>query len=504
MIIKAQKKPERTRSFAPVGVLFLFLLPLLWLIFNFNRPAEPPLAEPPQAAPSQLESILNRGVLRVATRESPLAYFKNETGNISGLEADLCSLFAASLGVKVEFIVADSIPAIFELLRTGEADIAAASLIRDPNQNPQFRFGSSYMKLRQQLLMREDEDKPRKLDDLDNAYISIVAGSGHSETARALSESNPDVVPQAMSAASGMELVAKLARKELDYVLIDAKMAHWAQMRFPEVKLALDIGEPKDYAWVFSPSIAMCNQNPQERNCKGRDNDSLVQAAESFLDTIKQSGELQRIIDGYFDYLDTLDPDGSRQFLRAVRYQLTPYRAHFMQAGQRHNIDWRLLAATGYQESKWEPDAVSGSGPRGMMQFTTSTAQKLGIDPHDPRSSIEGAARYLKILDQQLPHTIPPNERPWFSLAAYNIGIGTVLHALRHYQRKHPKETLYWQDFKETLLQETQGSGFSQQRRKLALHYVDSVRSYYELLIWLTERSPEINQDGKFKPKQPR
>jgi hypothetical protein len=42
------------------------------------------------------------------------------------------------------------------------------------------------------------------------------------------------------------------------------------------------------------------------------------------------------------------------------------------------------------------------------------------------------------------------------------------------------------------LLLENQGSTFTRQRRNLALHYVDSIRSYYELLIWLTERSPEV------------
>jgi len=252
---------------------------------------------------------------------------------------------------------------------------------------------------------------------------------------------------------------------------------------------------------MFSASTAMCAQAGQDSHCKGRDNDSLVQAADDFMNTLKKSGELERIIDGYFDYLDTLDPDGSRQFLRAVRYQLPAYRMHFVQAGQRHTIDWRLLAATGYQESKWDPEAVSGAGVRGMMQFTASTAQKMGVNPHDPRSSIDGAARYLKLLDQQLPRAIPENERPWFALAAYNIGIGTVLNAVRTHQRKHPKDILYWQDFKDSLLLENQGSTFTRQRRKLALHYVDSIRSYYELLIWLTDRSPDGGQAGvKAKP----
>ena len=381
------------------------------------------------------------------------------------------------------------------LLRTGQVDMAAAGLIRSPTLLADFRLGTSYLQLRQQLLMRADGEKPKSLGDIDNAFISVVAGSGHSETARAISERHPDIIPQSLNATSGMELVAKLARKELDYVLIDSSMAHWAQMRFPEVKLALDIGEPRDYAWVFSASPAMCAKASRDTLCKGRDNDSLVRAAEDFIKSLKQSGELERIIDGYFDYLDTLDLDGSRQFLRAVRYQLPQYRPHFIQAGRHHNIDWRLLAATGYQESKWDPSAISGEGVRGMMQFTAATAKKMGINPHDPHSSIDGAARYLKLLEKQLPHTIPANERPWFALASYNIGIGTVLNAIRTHQRKHPKDVLHWQSFKDSLLLESQSSAFTRQRRDLALHYVDSIRSYYELLIWLTERSPEISPD---------
>jgi membrane-bound lytic murein transglycosylase F len=477
--------------------MFLFVLPVLWLVFSFNQPPPPPVYGRPTAAPSQLENILSSGVLRVATRVSSLTYFKNEEGKISGLDADLCSLFAARLGVRVEFIVAESIPEIYELLRKGEVDIAAAGLIRDPEQHPQFRFGSSYLQLRQQLLMRDDIATPSNLDDISNAYISVLAGSGQADTARGISEQHPDIVPQALQGTSSMDLVSKLARKELDYVLIDSSMAHWAQKRFPEIKLAFDIGEPKDYAWVFARRQDTCAEHTQESACKNRDDDSLILAANDFLSELKRQGELQRMIDGYFDYFDTLDPDGARQFLRAVRYQLADYRAHFIQAGNKYDMDWRLIAATGYQESKWDPQAVSSSGVRGMMQFTAETAQKMGINPHDPQSSINGAARYIKLLDQQLPRNILPKERPWFALAAYNIGIGTLLNALRQHARKHSNTTLYWSDFKDTLLADSQGSSFTRQRRQLALNYVDSIRNYYELLIWLTERSPELSTAQK-------
>lgn len=497
MIQATKTKPSNAHLFAPLGVVLLFALPVLWLVLSFNQPPPPTTPGRPTIAPSQLENILNNGVLRVATRVSSLTYFKNDDGKISGLDADLCSLFAARLGVRVEFILAESIPEIYELVRTGKADLAAAGLIRNPEQNPQFRFGSSYLQLRQQLLMRNDLETPGNLDDINNAYISVLTGSGQADTARKISEQHPDIVPQTFKDASSMDLVSKLARKELDYVLLDSSMAYWAQMRFPEIKLAFDIGEPKDYAWVFARRQDSCGRNTQELLCTEREDDSLLLAAENFLSELKRQGELQRLVDSYFDYLDSLDTDGARQFLRAVRYQLADYRQHFIQAGKKYGVDWRLIAATGYQESKWDPQAVSSTGIRGMMQFTAATAQTMGINPHDPRSSIDGAARYLNLLDQQLPHNIPPSDRPWFALAAYNIGIGTLLNALRKYARKYPNKTLYWLDFKETLLADSQGSSFTRKRRQLALDYVDSIRNYYELLIWLTERSPELKTSAR-------
>src|SRR2546421_7923760 len=44
----------------------------------------------------------------------------------------------------------------------------------------------------------------------------------------------------------------------------------------------------------------------------------------------------------------------------------------------RSGTDWRLLAAIGYQESKWDARAESGDGARGVMMLTADTAHAMG------------------------------------------------------------------------------------------------------------------------------
>jgi hypothetical protein len=96
-----------------------------------------------------------------------------------------------------------------------------------------------------------------------------------------------------------------------------------------------------------------------------------------------------------------------------------PYADLFQRAGSRHGVDASLLAAVASQESNFNSQAVSPAGAQGLMQFMPATARGLGVNPLDPTSSIDGAARYLSSLSKQFGSTP-------LALAAYNAGPGTV------------------------------------------------------------------------------
>ena len=96
-----------------------------------------------------------------------------------------------------------------------------------------------------------------------------------------------------------------------------------------------------------------------------------------------------------------------------------PYADLFTRAGSRYGVDPALLAAVAQQESGFDASAVSPAGAQGLMQFMPATARGLGVDPFDPASAVDGAARYLADLTRQFGSTE-------LGLAAYNAGPGTV------------------------------------------------------------------------------
>lgn len=95
------------------------------------------------------------------------------------------------------------------------------------------------------------------------------------------------------------------------------------------------------------------------------------------------------------------------------------YQELFEQAGLRHDIDPALLAAVASVESGFDPTAQSPAGAQGLMQFMPATAAEMGVDPFDPASAIDGAARYLKREIQRFGSIE-------LAAAAYNAGAGAV------------------------------------------------------------------------------
>ena len=109
-------------------------------------------------------------------------------------------------------------------------------------------------------------------------------------------------------------------------------------------------------------------------------------------------------------------------------------------------LDWRLLAAIAYNESSFNPNAVSYMGAIGLMQLMPSTARMYGVgNPYDPEQSVRGAARLLSNLLAHYASVPSADERINFALAAYNAGPGHVDDA-RRLAQKRGKDPNVWKD----------------------------------------------------------
>ncbi|MGN0233905.1 MAG: transglycosylase SLT domain-containing protein [Bacteroidaceae bacterium] len=112
---------------------------------------------------------------------------------------------------------------------------------------------------------------------------------------------------------------------------------------------------------------------------------------------------------------------------------ISPYDHLFVRYSQQVRWDWRLIAALCYQESGFDPEAVSWAGARGLMQIMPGTASLLGVgqkDIHDPETNISAGTRYLAMLDRQFSDIGNSSERIRFVLAAYNGGARHIRDAM--------------------------------------------------------------------------
>jgi len=97
-------------------------------------------------------------------------------------------------------------------------------------------------------------------------------------------------------------------------------------------------------------------------------------------------------------------------------------RQHIQIAATRFGVDRNLVDAVAWQESRYNPRALSTAGAMGVMQLMPGTARQLGVhNPHDVEQNVAGGTAYLRQQLERFGNNVP------LALAAYNAGPGAVI-----------------------------------------------------------------------------
>ena len=424
-----------------------------------------------------LEQVQRAGALKVVTRNAPTSYYIGPEGPV-GPEYELAKGFADFLGVELEIYTLDSVAQILAEVAQGRAHVAAAALTATPGRQELLDFGPEYRRVTQQLVYRLGTPLPRTLEETYGRRIEVPAASSFVDTLEELRLQAPGLTWLENPLLDQQELLGQVATGEIDFTLADSTAVLINRYFHPEIRVAFDIGEPRPVAWAFRPD---------------RDR-SIVAEAERYFAAPVAEERLAEIADRYFGHTDRFDYVGTRTFLQHIETRLPQYRAIFEEAAAEHGFDWRLLAAVGYQESHWDPQAVSATGVRGLMMLTLRTAEAMEVDDReDPVQSIHGGTRYLRNVMERIPERIPEPDRTWMALAAYNIGAGHLEDARRITQGRgfDPDRWVHVRDSLPLLTQERwyRETRFGYARGWEPVRFVDNIRRYYEVLAWITADS---------------
>lgn len=426
--------------------------------------------------PSTLERVKEDGVLRVITRNSPATYFQDRNGE-TGFEYELVKRFAEDLGVNLEIETADSLDELFDQLGKPSGPVlAAAGLVSSEKRTAQAKFSHPYLEVTPQVIYRNGRSRPTNVKGLIGKKIMVLKGSSHADQLAELKKQNPTLEYEESDAVEVVDLLRMVDEGQIDLTLVDSNELAMNQVYFPNVRVAFDLGDSRDQRWALAP---------------GEDN-SLLNEVNEFLDKAQKNGTLQRLKERYYGHVDVLGYVGAYTFAQHLQQRLPKYEKHFRASSKVEQVDWRLLAAIGYQESMWQPEVTSKTGVRGLMMLTQRTAQAMGVSNRlDPKQSIQGGAKYFVLVKSQLDDSIKEPDRTWFALAAYNVGSGHLEDA-RMLAKREGLNPNKWLDVKKMLPRLSQKQWYRKTRYGYArggepVHFVANIRRYYDILTWVTQ-----------------
>jgi membrane-bound lytic murein transglycosylase F len=423
------------------------------------------------APPPGVDQVRVRGELRVVTLNLPTCFYLGAHGT-EGLEFELASAYAARLGVKLNMYPVANEHAMQVELAAGRADIAAASLTDDADWNRVGDAARPYTLIPQLVVYQRSGVRPRETLQLESARLAVRAGSPQE---RILQRLRSTVAPQLRweeTAPSSADPVEDVDAGQVEYALTDAREFSFAHHLYPNVLVGFALPEQRAAQWIVRKGAP-----------------GLLGSVDAFFRELAASGRLSQLVQESSGDTRRFEYEESREFQTHVGDRLPRYRSWFEQAAAQSGIDWRLLAAIGYQESKWDPTAQSGDGARGVMMLTADTAQALGVkDRSNPRQSIFAGARYLAQVRDMIPERIAEPDRTWLTIAAYNVGFGHLEDA-RVITQALGKDPDSWKEVRARLPLLAQQRWYERAKRGYArgwepVQFVDRIQRFLTLLEW--------------------
>ncbi len=439
-----------------------------------------------EEAPKPVAPIADSGELVVLTVNGPATYFEDAEGLPSGFEFDLATLFARELHVKLRWVFTNNPADVERILREKQAHLAAAALVKHFDFPGGLAWGPTYFETQHEVVGRTTDPgpKPKSLDDIAGKRIGVVDESVGDYLLSDMPKLKAPIerLPPDSSTA---DLLEEVAKGTLDYALVESNRFTLAKRFFPQVDVDFKVGKPLDYAWLVSTV----------------DKKRVLEAAKTFFARVQKDGTLKRLVDRYYGHAAKLTAIDSETLIEKIAVDLPRLKPLFEEAEVVSGIDWRLIAAIGYQESHWDPAATSPTGVRGFMMLTGDTADRLQVkDRLEARESILGGARYFALLKESMAPHIPEPDRTFLALAAYNQGVGHLEDARILAQRSglNPDK---WQDVRQVLPRLADPDAFQKLQHGYArgfeaVQFVDNVRNYYDILARLAPREAQVSSNA--------
>ena len=422
-----------------------------------------------------LPGMLDRRVIRVLTTYSKTFFFIDK-GQQRGATHDIFAEFERSLNaqlakekklkqrhLKVRIIfVPVTRDNLFTALNEGKGDIAAANLTITAARQQQVAFTDPiYSDIQELLISGPASPQVKNVDDIAGKTVFVRRSSSYYESLEALNArfakaSLPHIVIKpAPEALEDEDLLEMLNAGLIPLIVVDRHKALFWKQVFPKIQVHEDIvlRDNGNIAWAVR-----------------KDNPQLLAKLNGFIKDNRQGSTLGNTL--LLRYLKSAKyvknaaaEKERRKFLKMVEI--------FRKYGDRYDVDWLLMAAQGYQESRLNQSVRSHVGAIGVMQVMPSTGKELKVgDIKQLDPNIHAGVKYMRWMIDRYYGDEPMTQldKALFSFASYNAGPARIAR-LRTETKKRGFDPNIWFGNVENLAAEKIGAE--------TVTYVSNIYKYY-------------------------
>ncbi|OFZ30536.1 MAG: hypothetical protein A2622_09075 [Bdellovibrionales bacterium RIFCSPHIGHO2_01_FULL_40_29] len=410
-------------------------------------------------------AITFRGPLKVAIHQDLIT---------RSLEKDLITEFARNHSIKIKLISFESLEQAENLLNHDRVDLIFP---RTPSINSDFEGHHQFVYDDLKLSMVCGSPTNNSQLWVPTQYSYILQNKRFLKKFKTLS------TVATKTELSAQELLTKTLKYPETCYISDSRIALKQSQNYPQIHILWIAKKSDSVFWVSRNDLQEINQ-----------------MIHTWFQNLARKKQLRKFWDRYESVEFKMSLLEHRRFQSDIIKKLPRWKKQFEKNARKNQIPWTLLAAVAYQESKWNEDATSHTGVKGLMQLTKDTAKYVGVDDReDPSESIRGGAFYLKYLYDKTSIKLSPYERWAQALSAYNMGWAHLRDA-RLLAKRLNTDATRWSRFKKILplLRDKKYHSqlqFGFARGDETVDFVDQVFGYTDLLNSTFTRRSQTSQD---------
>ncbi len=364
----------------------------------------------PDTRVGDLDEIKEHHQLRLITRNNATTYFlwKNQ---LMGFEYDLIKQFAKKQKLSLQVLVAQDFEQMTQWLKEGYGDIISSGLTITPEREQlPIHFSDPYVFVEEEIVQRKNEPAITLLNDLNNRTFYVRKSSAYWNTLNTLQEKlnhlgihfSIFLVPETMETE---EIIKGVVDGRYDLTLSDTNITNIEKSWHSNLQTSLTLTSKLGHRWMIRDS-----------------NKQLLSALNKFIETEYKQLYYNVTYNKYFNNSRNLFNVDNLVENNSI---ISTYDDLIKSLSKEYNFDWRLIAAQVNKESSFNTKAKSWTGASGLLQVMPKTAIQVGISNlEEPENGLRAGIKYMAWISKQLSIELPKDVHTWFTLAAYNAGLG--------------------------------------------------------------------------------